>query len=70
MIDVNELRVGNRVVLSGKTAPRLILDRWKEGNEVMVTIAGQNGVKSEVVSSRQINRVIVQDVVPDAVAAV
>ena len=70
MIDVNELRVGNRVVLSGKTAPRLILDRWKEGNEVMVTIAGQNGVKSEVVSSRQINRVIVQDVVSDAVSAV
>jgi hypothetical protein len=70
MIDVNELRVGNRVVLSGKTAPRLILDRWKEGNEVMISIAGQNGVTSEVVSSKQINRVIVNDVAPDAVAAV
>jgi len=70
MIDVNLLRVGNRVVLSGKTVPRLILDVWKSGNEVMVAIAGQNGVKSEPVSSKQINRIIVNDVVPDAVSAV
>jgi hypothetical protein len=59
MIDVNELKVGNRVVLSGKTAPRLILDAWKSGNEVLLTISGQGGVSSETVSSKQINRVIV-----------
>ena len=70
MIDVNELRVGDRVILLNDINPRLILDKWKEGNEVMISIAGQNGVTSEVVSSKQINRVIVNDVVPDAVAAV
>lgn len=59
MIDLKELRVGNRVVLSGKTAPRLILDAWKSGHEVMVMLAGHGGVKSEQVSSRQINRIIV-----------
>jgi hypothetical protein len=60
MIDVNELRVGNRVVLAGKTAPRLILERWKEGNEVMLMLKGTGGIVYETVSSKQVNRVITQ----------
>jgi hypothetical protein len=59
MIDVNDLKVGNRVVLAGKTAPRLILERWREGSEVMVTLKGYGGVLSETVNAKQISRVII-----------
>ena len=59
MIDVNDLKVGNRVVLAGKTAPRLILERWREGSEVMVTLKGYGGILYETVNAKQINRVII-----------
>ena len=61
MIDLNDLKVGSRVVLSGKTAPRLILERWKEGSEVMVMLKGSGGVLSEAVNAKQINRVIITE---------
>jgi hypothetical protein len=69
MIDVNELRVGNRVILLNDINPRLILDKWKEGNEVMISLTGSGGITSETINAKQISRVIVNDVVPDAVAA-
>jgi len=59
MIDVNDLKVGNRVVLAGKTAPRLILERWREGSEVMLMLKGTGGIIYETVNAKQINRVII-----------
>lgn len=58
MIDTKELRVGDRVVLSGKTAPRLVLDKWTVGKDTMVLLKGQQGVVYESVSCNQIARII------------
>lgn len=59
MIDVNDLKVGKRVFLAGKTVPRLILERWKQGSEIMVSLKGSGGITHEIVNAKDIARVMV-----------